>query len=330
MKKMFSRKVLSFVAACALTAGFAASAFASNASFPKSLVIASGPLGGPWYSACTKMSEILMREIPGLNITVIEGGAESNIALVNAGGDAQIGMTSSMLAYPSITGKGENAKKADNVKAVMAILTSYAQIGTAESSNIKSIPDLVGKRFSAGKRGFISDIVFRRIAKEYDIDYKKITGAGGKVHMVSWGEYPQLVGDGHLDAFCLVGEVPHNLMVQIETSIPVRLLSVDKEKMEKILKEEPYLIGKTFPAGTYKGTKEAVNLLGYSGIFIANNNVSDEFLVKMVAIIQKNKDEIQKELPFVNLLGWDLVKSGIADETMRPAVLKLAQEQQGK
>ena len=291
--------------------------------YPKSIVIASGPLGGPWYTACTKMSEIVMREIPGLNITVIEGSAEGNLALVNRGTDVQIGMTSSMLAYPALTGKNEAKKNTPNVMAMMAVLTSWSQIGVPETSSIKSIPDLLGKRFSSGKRGFISDILFRRIAKEYDVSNEKIAAAGGKIHQVAWGEYPQLLGDGHLDAFCINGEVPHNIVVQIETTIPVRILSIDKNIQEKILKEEPFLVGKTFQPGVYKGTKEPVNLIGYAGILVANNKVSDDFLVKFVEVIQRNKDAILQEVPFMDLLGWDLAKSGISDETMRPAVLKL-------
>lgn len=295
--------------------------------FPQNMVIASGPLGGPWYTACTKMSEVIMREIPGINITVIEGSAEGNLMLANRGTDVQLAMTSSMLAFPALTGKNEDKKKnTPKLTAVMAVLTSWSQTGTPENSSIKTYQDLLGKRFSSGKRGYISDILFHRIAKEYGVSNDKITAAGGKIHQVAWGEYPQLLGDGHLDAFCLNGEVPHNIVMQIETTIPVRILSIDKLIMDKILKEEPYLVGKTLPAGAYKGTKEPVNLIGYAGILVANEKLSDEFLTKFVAVIEDNKGEILKEVPFMDLLGWDLANSGISDETMRPAVLQLVKD----
>ncbi|CAK7054953.1 MAG: hypothetical protein DELT_01175 [Desulfovibrio sp.] len=330
MKKMLTILSLLCLSLTALTplTPLTADAAAPATGIPKNLVIASGPLGGPWYTACTKMSEVAMREIPGINITVIEGSAEGNLMLANRGTDVQLAMTSSMLAYPALTGKNEAKKNTPNLKGVMAVLTSWSQTGTPESSSIKSFSDLIGKRFSSGKRGYISDILFHRIAKEYGVSNEKIAAAGGKIHQVAWGEYPQLLGDGHLDAFCINGEVPHNIVMQIETTIPVRILSVDKEIQEKILKEEPFLVGRTFPAGVYKGTKEPVNLIGYAGILVANDKLSDEFLTKFVAAMQNNKDEILKEVPFMDLLGWDLAMSGIGEETMRPAVLKQIKEKQ--
>ncbi|MGE5486026.1 MAG: TAXI family TRAP transporter solute-binding subunit [Ignavibacteriales bacterium] len=295
----------------------------SNASWPKSIVIASGPIGGPWYPTMVKCSEILMREIKGLNVTVIEGGAESNIKLVNAGKDAQIGMTSSAVLYPGIEGKLSGGEKATNITAMGAVLTSYTQIGVPANSPIKSIPDVVGKRIAPGKTGFISEIIFRNVLEAYGITYDDIKAKGGSISLVAWGEVPALMKDNHVDVFSMCGEVPHSTIMELETTKQIRLLSIDKDKLDVILKKYPYLFAVEKPAGIYKGQKEPVTLLAYSGVLIANKSLPSDFLAKVVDVLVSNKDEVVKELPFVDLLSWERVMSGLEESVTDPEVLKL-------
>ena len=295
--------------------------------YPSSIVIASGPIGGPWYSSMTKVSEILMREFPGLTVSVIEGGAEGNLQLLNEGVDAQLAMTSSVAMQQSKDGSG-TLEKLDNVTAVMPIVSSYIQTAVPANSDIKGFEDLVGKNVSAGKTGFASELVFREILNAYGITYDDIKSAGGSVDLLNWSEYPTLVADGHLDAISLNGEVPHNIFMQIEVDKPLRLLKVGEEQLKTVQEKLPALFTKTFAAGeTYEGTTEEVTLFGYSGILAASKDLSDEFLIKVMELIQENKDEIVSELQFVDLLGWENVDSGMSEMVCRPAIWEKIQEE---
>lgn len=292
---------------------------------PDSIVIASGPIGGPWYSAMTKVSEILMREIPGLTVSVIEGGAEGNLQLINEGVDAQLCMTSSVAMQQCKDGSG-TIEILDNVSAVMPIVSSYIQAAVPADSDVKSFEDVVGKRISAGKTGFASELIFREILNAYGITYDDVKAAGGSIDLLNWSEYPTLVGDGHLDVVCLNGEVPHNIYMQIEVDKPLRLLSIGEEQKAAVLKKMPALFTKKFDAGCYKGTTEEVELFGYSGLLAASKDLSDEFLLQIMELIQENKDEIVSELQFVDLLGWENVDSGMSEMVCRPAIWEKVQE----
>lgn len=289
--------------------------------WPRSIVIASGPTGGPWYPTMVKCSEILMREIPGLTVNVIEGGAESNIRLVDEGVDAQIGMTSSAILHPAIEGTGDY--KADNITAIGAVLTSYAQIGVLADSSIYSINDLANKRVAPGKHGFISEVIFSSVLDAYGFTYDDIRNNGGSVSYVAWSEYASLMKDNHIDAFCLCGEIPHSSIMEIEASKPVRLLPIEPDKLQAVLDKYPYLFATEMPAGIYEGQKEPVTLLGYSGVLIANKSLPEDFLAKIIEVLVEHKDEIVNELPFVDLLSWERIMSGLTDEVMSPEVLKL-------
>lgn len=294
--------------------------------YPSSIIIASGPIGGPWYSSCTKISEILMREIPGLNVSVTEGGAEGNLELLEIGQDAQLGVTSSVALQQLTDGTGRITLK--NVSGFMPIVTSYIQAAVLEDSEITSYKDVLGKKISAGKVGFASELIFRETLEAYGITYEDIESAGGKINYLSWGEYPDMMGDGHLDVVCLNGEVPHNIYMQLEASKPLRMLSIDPKERDMVLEKMPSLFTKVFPAGVYKGTKDDFEMFAYSGILCASKEMPDEFLIEILNIIQDNKEEIINELKFVDLLGWENADKGLSEDVCRESIWKLIQSKQ--
>lgn len=287
--------------------------------YPKNLVLCSGPIGGPWYSSATKIAEIMMREWKDMTVTVVEGGSESNLVAVDEGIDAQIGITSSLAMQQSRDGSG-TIGACPNATAVMPIVSSYIQTGVLASSDIRSFEDVVGKDVSAGQVGFASEIVFRTILETYGITYDDIIAAGGSYSYLSWSEYPTMVSDGHLDVFCLNGEIPHNLFNQIEVNNPVRVLGIDAEHRDMVLEKLPALFTKTFEAGCYSGTDEDIEVFGYSGLLIANGALSDEFIIALMDLLQEHADEVTGELAFVDLMGWDKAMSGMDESFCRPAV----------
>ena len=82
---------------------------------PSSIVICASNSGNIWYSCAVKISELLMKEVPDMSVTVIEGGGDANIDVVNLGTDAQLGFTSSTSLVPAFAGENENVKDCSNV-----------------------------------------------------------------------------------------------------------------------------------------------------------------------------------------------------------------------
>jgi len=295
----------------------------SEKSFHDSVTVASGPMGGPWYSSWVKIAEVLMREIPGLTVNVMEGGGISNIRLVNEGVNAQMGMTSSYLLGDAKNGNPPFEQKCNNFSCVGAIVTSLIQVLVPAKSDINDFNDLSDKNLAPGVRGFSSEYLLRNMLEAYGVTYDGIKENGGKINYVSWGEYPNLMGDGHIDAACLCGQVPHPIVMQLETKVPVRLLEMGDEERGKLLNKLPNLFTVEVPAEAYKGLEEAVKCLAYSGIFIVNNELPDDFIQKVFEVLMDNKEEIVEELPFIDLISWEKVQSGLTEDDIHPAVLRI-------
>lgn len=325
------KKLLLCLLLISILFGFSTIIYASTEKlFPNSVTVASGPLGGPWYASWVKIAEVLMREIPSLTVNVIEGGAISNIRLVDEGINAQMGMTSSYLLGDAKQGNYPFEKRHENFSAAGAIVTSYIQVLVPAKSDIRSFKDLYNKNIAPGEQGFSSEFLLRNMLETYGITYDQIKENGGSISFVSWGEYPMLMGDGHIDCACLCGEVPHSIVMELETKMPIRLLEMEEEKLEILLSRLPYLFVEELPAGIYKGQEEPIKCLAYSGILIVNNKLSDEFVQKVFRIIMDNREEIVNEVPFIDLLSWEKVQSGLTEDYIHPVVLKEIKEKLNK
>ncbi|MDX9871817.1 MAG: TAXI family TRAP transporter solute-binding subunit [Clostridia bacterium] len=295
---------------------------------PKSLVICASTMGGTWHSAATKISELIMMEFPDMSVSVIEGASDSNLQLVNSGRDAQMGFSSSISVMPAFDGSNPVVTDASNLEVVLPITSSFIQTAVWADSNIKTYPDLVGKNVSPGTQGMASKLGFEAIMEAYGYSIADMEKAGTTYQLAAWGEYPDLMGDGHIEACSLNGPVPASIFMQLEASKPIRILNCGKEEQKVVLAKYPSLFVKTFAPGGYKGTTEAVDLFGYAGMLVANAELPDAFLVRVVELLQENKEAIQKELPLFDLLGWENATIGMNEKISNKAVWELIQANQ--
>src|SRR5699024_2922718 len=134
------------------------------------IVIASGPTGGGWYNTASGVAKLLMKEIPGLNVTVNEGGGYENIKLVNEG-DAQIGYAFTNDVLTGYEGKGsfEDDRKMEHVDQFLTLYPSYLQTVTLSGNGIESYKDLGDKNILPGEQSFATVNHVETMLNQYDI-----------------------------------------------------------------------------------------------------------------------------------------------------------------
>ena len=72
---------------------------------PKKVTFVSGTVGGSWYNSAALMAQILMKDVPGLNVTATSGISLGNIRLIDGGVDAQLGWTYLDLLFKGLDGQ---------------------------------------------------------------------------------------------------------------------------------------------------------------------------------------------------------------------------------
>lgn len=282
---------------------------------PSSIVICASNSGNIWYSCAVKISELLMKEFPDMSVTVIEGGGDANIDVVNLGADAQLGFTSSTSLVPAFAGENENVKDCSNVKALMSVQMSYAQTAVLASSDIHSFSDLAGKRVAAGTYGQVAMYTMNALLEGHGMSESDL--AGGAYQVVSPSEYPDQFSDGHLDACHINGNLPLATLVQIDSTDPIRLLQPTDEAIAFILDKYPSFYTVDVPADQYAGQTEAMKLLAYDGMLMANGDLPGEFLARVVELIVESGDEM------FTRASWERCGIFITQDNTAPEVYEL-------
>ncbi|MGE5541429.1 MAG: TAXI family TRAP transporter solute-binding subunit [Bacillota bacterium] len=293
--------------------------------WPKNVVLAGGIMGGPWYPLMVKVSQVLMREIKGLNVTVIEGGSLANCRLIQKGQDAQMGLAYANIVFDARNGVYDNTKMTD-ILATNAFMTSYVQFMAPKNSSIKTLEEMFNKRIGSSPRGGGPDLIWQIVLSHYGKTYDDVRKAGGSVSFVNYSEVATLLKNGQLDVGLFQGECPHASAVEAETSVALRPVPVPKDVIDALHNKFPFLTGTTIPQTAYKGMTEPVETLSIPGVFIVNKNLPEDFVYTVLKTIMVNNEEIKSAFNFVDLLGYENFKVGISDDMWHPAAKKVYEE----
>src|SRR5699024_6506229 len=137
-------------------------------------------------------------------------------------GKAQIGFYISQTLYEAYEGTGAFKKPKKKLRAIMSTIPFYLQMLVSQDSSIHSVKDLDGKRISPSKRGFGTELEFRRLLPFYGLSYEKIEQTGGEVLYRNYNDGAMMFMDGHLDELTAGSPAPHPPFTRIATTHAIR------------------------------------------------------------------------------------------------------------
>lgn len=298
---------------------------AGKIDYPKQLVFRAGSVGGPWIPMSTMIADEMMKKFPGLNIVVQPGGGLGNIRVIDAGVDSVIGFAHLPLYWEAKGGTLDKGKTYGNISALFSPTASVQQMAVRADSKITSFADLKDKRINCGKKGTGGEITALRLLDTgYGINYESVRANGGQVSFLDQTEMGIALKDRTLDFINVSGEVPHSVLVDVETTTPLRLLDIDKAALAKLQKKYPYYTTRIIPGKSLKGTPKDVTALVNAATLIVNNKgLSDEFVFEVVKLIMSKAKEFQAAMPFMNLLVPPArAIDGLTPALMHPAAIR--------
>ena len=205
MKFSSLKKVLAVGLAAVVVVGALAGCGDNKAGAQKKFLnIGTGGTAGTYYPIGGAMAEILNKNIEGMNATAQSTGASvANINMLKDG-SIDLAIIQNDITYYAANGTEMfKDKKVDNLRGIAALYPETCQAVTLESSGIKTIADLKGKRVSVGAAGSGVEANARQILAAYGLTYDDI-----QVQYLSFGESSSALKDGNVDAAFLTAGFP--------------------------------------------------------------------------------------------------------------------------
>jgi len=293
------------------TAGLAlllmVSIFAGAASATTFISIATGGTGGTYYPLGGGIAEIISRTVPDFQVTSETGNATN--ANLNLIGTHQIEMAfaqndGSFWAYKGMTPFKEPY---ENIRAIASLYPEHVHFVTLKGSGINDIMDTTGKRVSVGApgSGVLGDVTaIMRVAG--------IKFADMQTDFLDFNNTTQRFKDGQLDAGFVVAGYPTSSLMDLATTHDIDLVSFNDEFMGKLIKEYPFFIKDTIPAGTYNGVDRDVSTPAVMAMLVCDAQLSDDVVYKFTKALWENISDLHKVHAKAKLITLETALDGVS------------------
>ena len=296
---------LATIAAVAVLAGCGGGDQGAKKQF---LNIATGGTAGTYYPIGGAFAEILNKEIPGMNASAQSTGATvANINMLKEG-SVDLAIVQNDITYYAVNGTEMfQDKKVDNIRGIASLYPETCQFVTLDSSGIKSISELKGKRVAVGAAGSGVEANVRQILAAYGIEYSDIDA-----QYLSFAEGANALKDGNVDVACLTAGYPTASVQDIASQHKVRLLPVDADKADALIAKYPFYTKTTIPAGTYAGFDEEIPAVSVMAMLVCTDKVDDKLGGEIAKAIFTNLDRLKAAHSVGKLITKENAQNGLS------------------
>jgi len=275
MKKIF---------AIALCLVLATSVFAQQ----RFLTIATGGTAGTYFPLGGALADIWNKNIPKMNATAQSTGASiANINLLK-GGNVDVIFTQNDVANYSYNGTELLKDQAyKDLRGMVCLYNETIQLVALESSGIKTLADLKGKRVSVGAAGSGTEANARQILEAAGLTYNDI-----KVQYLSFGESASNMKDGNIDAAFNTAGVPTAAIQDLSVSKKMILVPIDKEVAAKLMQKYPFYAVQVIPANTYQGQSQAVTTVAVKSMLAVSSKMPADLVYELLQTMFSNTDRL--------------------------------------
>ena len=284
LTKLFKRVA---TALCAVALAVGVAGCGGGADKEQFINIATGGTAGTYYPIGGAIAEVLNKN--GMNASAQSTGA--SVANINMLKDKQVelAIVQNDITYYAVNGKEmfEEGGKIENLFGIASLYPETCQFIVTETSGIRSINDLKGKRVAVGAAGSGAEANARQILEAYGITYNDI-----EEQFLSFAEGAYALKDGTVDAAFVTAGYPTASVQDVSSQNKIRILPIDDEHIKMLADKYPFYTKTVVPAGTYQGFDEEVPSVSVMAILVANDKIDAALGEKMTKAIFDNVDKI--------------------------------------
>ncbi|MCM8732750.1 TAXI family TRAP transporter solute-binding subunit [Azospirillum sp. A1-3] len=216
--------------------------------FPIGGLIANAISNPPGSRPCDKGGSC---GIPGLIVVAqASNGSVDNVEMLRAG-TVEAGFAQADVAYWAYSGTGSFTGKRPfaELRSLGMLYAEAIQVVVRSDGFIDRMADLKGRSISLGEEGSGTLVEARLILDAYGLSESTITPLYLKPGMAA-----DRLAKGELDGFFMVGGYPVAAVADVAARVPIRLVPLDGEPADRLLRTQRFYIEHEIPANAYPGS----------------------------------------------------------------------------
>jgi TRAP transporter TAXI family solute receptor len=232
-------------------------------------VVATGPPGGEYARF---VESLRPRGAPSSVAQANTRGSVVNALMIDSG-EARYALVQSDVAAAAVTGQAAFSTYGPlrHLRALASLFPEPVHVVTRTADAIESIGDLRGKRIAVGSRGSGTRQTAMQVLRAHGLDH----GDYVIVDAVTPEEALQLLAADRIDAVIEVVSAPWRQLASTAAVVPMTLVPLDADAMQRLSESVPGLVPLVIPARTYVGQQGAINTLAATALLVASDSVPD-------------------------------------------------------
>lgn len=299
----------------------------------QALTIGTGPLNGVYYPTGGAICRVLNagHALHGDSCTVQSTrGSMANLKALDKG-DVQLALVQSDVLHHALHGTGPFSGQGANneLRSLFRLYQESLTLLAAPNSGITTLADIEGKRVYPGNKGAGEQITSQALMAAMGWQ----PGQFAAYQLKSDSEPLEGLCDGSLDAAFVVAGHPSLAVGDLISRCKVRLIPIEGEQIDTLLKLHPYYQRSRIAANLYPGQTTAINNIGMSAELVALASLPDpivrtvrDTLLARVKQFSRLHPALSKVTPEQLQAQTELpLHAGMSDQP--PATLPLTPEQ---
>lgn len=216
---------------------------------------AAPPASSALYPYWVSVGQSISSVYPNYKITTSESQGAVAITKSIRNGEADVGNSVSSTDYENFNGMGtfEGAPFKD-LRMLFYYEVTAEMFCTTQASGITTLEGLNGQKYNPGGTGTSAEDLCHKILDLFDIKPDYFTA--------SQADAADAYSNREIVGTIKLGPVVDSYIMQLDAAVPVNVINMSDEEIDKIIAEFPYLIKVTIPGGTYNSIPGDVNTVG--------------------------------------------------------------------
>ncbi|WP_421251849.1 TAXI family TRAP transporter solute-binding subunit [Aeromonas sp. 600724] len=241
----------------------------------QALTIGTGPLNGVYYPTGGAICRVLNagHALHGDSCTVQSTrGSMANLKALDKG-DVQLALVQSDVLHHALHGTSPFSGQGANneLRSLFRLYQESLTLLAAPNSGITTLADIEGKRVYPGNNGAGEQITSQALMAAMGWQ----PGQFAAYQLKSDSEPLEGLCDGSLDAAFVVAGHPSLAVGDLISRCKVRLIPIEGEQIDTLLKQHPYYQRSRIAANLYPGQTTAINNIGMSAELVALASLPD-------------------------------------------------------
>lgn len=251
--------------------------------------------GAVFHPMGSALASAYFRAMPDLTFqTIPSSGTPRNLESLQRG-EADLGFAYADTAYLTYVGRSDQPLPFDRIRAIAVLLPTVVHVVVGPRSNVRSLPELRGRRVSLGPLGSGTVTTAKLLLKAFGVPSDAV-----RARYLSFSDAAAALLRDELDAAFVVAGYPSQSVLQV-TGGGGRLLDVAGPVIERLRHDYPFLKVALVPPHAYPRLGYAVHTVGIDSLMVCAAGLDDALVYRLTRAFFEQLPELVQQ---VDALRW--------------------------